>query len=126
MINFIQSYRDDAVYLEQLYALQTQVGQAGQLESAPSENEIVSTPEEIQQVREITLSELSESDGSNGKPAYVAVNGNVYDVTKVIRWAGGTHFGLYAGKNLTSEFMSCHRGSLENLNKLPLIGILKE
>lgn len=130
LINFIQSYRDEAVYSEHLYAMQAQSEQTSQLEQTaqveymPPGNKYVSTPETTR-LREITLSELTESDGSNGKPAYVSVEGKVYDVTMAIRWAGGTHFGLYAGKDLTSEFMICHNGMIEILKILPQIGILK-
>lgn len=76
------------------------------------------------QVREFTLSELAQFDGSMGKPAYVAVNGIVYDVSNNAVWGGGTHFGLDAGKDLTPEFQSCH-GMESILAKLPKVGILK-
>ncbi|EJO5347428.1 hypothetical protein NRP93_001507 [Clostridium botulinum] len=76
------------------------------------------------QPKEFTLDELSEYDGTMGKPAYVAVNRIVYDVTDISKWSGGTHFGLTAGKDLTSQFESCH-GSSSKLKKLPKVGILK-
>jgi predicted heme/steroid binding protein/rubrerythrin len=76
------------------------------------------------QVREFTLSELAQFDGSMGRPAYVAVNGIVYDVSNNATWGGGTHFGLDAGKDLTPEFQSCH-GIESILAKLPKVGILK-
>ncbi|CAH2213928.1 cytochrome b5 domain-containing protein [Tepidibacter aestuarii] len=75
--------------------------------------------------RKFTVEELSEYDGSNGKPAYVAVNGIVYDLSNEITWGGGTHFGLYSGKDLTNEFMKCH-GKEEILNNLPKVGVLKK
>ncbi len=74
--------------------------------------------------REFTVEELSEYDGSNGKPAYVAVNGIVYDLSNEITWGGGTHFGLYSGKDLTNEFVKCH-GKEEILNNLSKVGVLK-
>lgn len=74
--------------------------------------------------KEFTLEELANYDGSSGKPAYVAVNGVVYDMSGVASWGGGTHFGLYAGKDLTSQFENCH-GMADILNKLPKVGILK-
>lgn len=79
-----------------------------------------------QELREFTREELKAYDGSGGKPAYVAVNGEVYDMTNIIQWAGGTHFGLYAGQDLTEEFMGCHNATLEILRKLPLVGVLKD
>ncbi len=70
-----------------------------------------------------TIQELSKLDGKNGNPAYVAVNGNVYDVTNNAAWAAATHFGLIAGKDLTKEFASCHAGQTI-LSKLKLVGKL--
>jgi predicted heme/steroid binding protein len=74
--------------------------------------------------REISMEELAYNDGSDGRSAYVAVNGNVYDVTKVIRWGEGMHFGLSAGRDLTNEFMECHGGLIERLEQLPMVGVL--
>ena len=75
--------------------------------------------------KQFTIEELKKYDGSNGKPAYVAVNGIVYDVSFESTWGGGTHFGLYSGKDLSNEFLGCHKGIKEVLNKLPKIGTIK-
>ena len=37
--------------------------------------------------RTFTIEELAKFDGKNGRPAYVAVNGMVYDVTNNRAWA---------------------------------------
>lgn len=75
--------------------------------------------------KEFTLEELNKYDGSNGRPAYVAVNGTVYDVSYEATWGGGgTHFGLYSGKDLSSEFRGCHKDVMEILNTLPKIGTI--
>ncbi|MCM0650702.1 hypothetical protein NBE98_20270 [Clostridium swellfunianum] len=71
-----------------------------------------------------TLEELAQNDGSNGRPAYVAVNGIVYDVSNERTWGGGTHFGLIAGKDLTMQFQSCH-GMEQILSRLTKVGVLK-
>ena len=71
----------------------------------------------------ITLEHLSQFTGKNGNPAYVAVNGIVYDVTNNAAWAAATHFGLTAGKDLTDEFASCHAGH-SILDKLKVVGKL--
>lgn len=80
-------------------------------------------PIQEQNQRTFTLSELSEFNGKDGKPAYVAVNGIVYDVTKNPTWAAASHFGLSAGKDLTSEFERCHAGQTI-LNNLTVVGRL--
>lgn len=74
--------------------------------------------------RTFTIGELATFDGKNGKPAYVAVNGIVYDVTNNRAWAAATHFGLTAGKDYTQEFASCHAGQQSILATLPAVGRL--
>ncbi|NMM63839.1 cytochrome B5 [Clostridium sp. P21] len=81
--------------------------------------------EEAQPLRKFTIEELSKYDGSMGKPAYVAVNGVVYDVSRSSVWGGGTHFGLYAGKDLSEEFKGCHGDKIEILKSLPVVGNIK-
>jgi len=54
----------------------------------------------------------------------VAIEGIVYDLSKVAEWAGGKHFDNTAGQDLTSEFKSCH--TMTKLNKLPKVGVLKK
>lgn len=76
-------------------------------------------------LEEFTLSELAYYDGSMGKPAYVAINGIVYDVSNEAVWGGASHFGLIAGKDLSSQFKSCH-GSESILANLPKVGTLKK
>lgn len=51
-----------------------------------------------------TLEELALYNGKNGQPAYIAVNGTVYDVTDVGVWKNGDHNGYEAGKDLTDFF----------------------
>ena len=75
--------------------------------------------------KQFTLEELSQYDGSDKKSAYVAVDGVVYDVSKVAAWSGGSHFGFKAGKDLTKEFNS-HHGMKEILSNIPKVGVLSE
>jgi membrane-associated progesterone receptor component len=74
--------------------------------------------------RTFTLEELASFTGKNGKPAYVAVNGIVYDMTTNRAWAAASHFGLTAGKEYTQEFASCHAGQQSILAALPVAGRL--
>jgi predicted heme/steroid binding protein len=91
-----------------------------------SSSESIEMERNFKRQKEFTLEELATYDGANGRAAYVAVNGTVYDVSKEATWGGGTHFGLYAGKDLSTEFMGCHKGMIEMLNKLPKVGVLKK
>ncbi|NSA97365.1 putative heme/steroid binding protein [Clostridium beijerinckii] len=75
------------------------------------------------QPKELTLDDLSQYDGRGGKPAYVAIEGVVYDVSNESNWSGGTHYGLNAGQDLTDQFNSCH-GMMQILNNAPKVGIL--
>ncbi len=81
-------------------------------------------PQENNQ-KTFTPEELSQFDGKNGKPAYVAVNGKVYDVSFEATWGGGTHFGLIAGTDVTEQFKNCHHNE-KILEKLPIVGVLKK
>ena len=71
-----------------------------------------------------TIEELKTFNGKDGNPAYIAVNGLVYDVTNNAAWAAATHFGLTAGNDLTQEFQSCHPGQERILNQLIVVGRL--
>lgn len=72
----------------------------------------------------VTKEQLAAATGRNGNPAYVAVNGIVYDVTNHQGWSNATHFGLPAGRDLTSEFASCHAGQQWILGTLKPVGRL--
>ena len=54
----------------------------------------------------------------------MAIEGIVYDLSKVSAWKGGKHFdGNTAGKDLTAQFKSCH--GMSTLKNLPKVGVLK-
>lgn len=80
---------------------------------------------QLDTMRTFTEAELSKYNGRNGNPAYVAVNGVVYDVTNIAAWGGATHFGLVAGTDVTSQFASCHAGQ-PILSKLKVVGKMVE
>ncbi len=55
-------------------------------------------------MKEFTLDELAEFDGRDGRPAYVAYEGTVYDVSESAMWGEGDHEGMHqAGADLTEE-----------------------
>jgi predicted heme/steroid binding protein len=74
--------------------------------------------------RKFTLEELKQYDGKNGKPAYIAYKGKVYDVTEDYLWIDGNHQGEHvAGKDLTEE-MSLAPHTEDVLERVKLVGIL--
>ncbi|NRT61972.1 putative heme/steroid binding protein [Clostridium saccharoperbutylacetonicum] len=75
------------------------------------------------QQKQFTIEELSQYNGKNGKPVYVAVDGIVYDLSNVKQWASGMHFDVVAGKDLTAEFNS-HHGIKKVLENKQKVGIL--
>ena len=74
--------------------------------------------------KKITKQELEENNGKNGKPAYIAYQGKVYDVSESSFWLDGDHLGMHqAGKDLTEELeMAPHRE--ENFQRVKLVGDL--
>jgi predicted heme/steroid binding protein len=71
---------------------------------------------------ELTLDQLKQYDGQNGNPAYVAVDGVIYDVTNVPQWAGGVHHGYSAGTDVTDAIKSVSPHGVSVLSKLPVVG----
>jgi len=68
-----------------------------------------------------TLDAVSKFNGIGGNPAYIIVNGKIYDVTSIGAWNGGVHKGIRAGQDVTTFFASSpHSASL--LSQLPVIG----
>lgn len=72
-----------------------------------------------------TLTELSKYNGQNGNPAYIAVDGIVYDVSNVREWRNGTHNGFDAGKDLTEEIKNISPHGVSKLKGIPVVGKLK-
>lgn len=80
----------------------------------------------LSEEKKFTLEELSKCDGKNGNPAYVAINGKVYDVSDSSFWLDGDHLGSHqAGKDLTEELELAPHGP-ENLERVKSIGILSQ
>ncbi|MCW4003592.1 MAG: cytochrome B5 [Candidatus Bathyarchaeota archaeon] len=78
----------------------------------------------LAQQKKITLQELQQNDGRNGKPAWIAYQGKVYDVTDSSFWMDGDHLGSHnAGKDLTNELELAPHGA-ENLARAKLVGEL--
>ena len=74
----------------------------------------------------MTSSELARNDGRDNRPAYVAVNGTIYDVTASPLWQNGDHQGAHqAGRDLTEELKSApHVRAV--VERFPVVGRLEE
>ena len=71
-----------------------------------------------------TQDELAGFDGHEGRPAYVAVDGVVYDASGSALWRGGNHVRAHdAGADLSREItMAPH--PKERLERLPRVGVV--
>lgn len=77
--------------------------------------------------RTFTREELAEYDGKEGRPAYVAAYGKVYDASDSALWEQGEHFDEhYAGRDLTEELDSFAPHGPENLDFVSEVGVLSE
>lgn len=74
--------------------------------------------------REVTEDELRSCDGRDGRPAWIAYKGRVYDVSASRLWPGGTHMRRHqVGQDLTGEFAAApHDAGV--LSRLPVVGRL--
>ena len=76
--------------------------------------------------RKFTRQELSHYNGREGKPAFIACHGKVYDVSSSFLWKNGKHQALHeAGVDLTDALNDAPHG-LDQIRKFPIIGILVE
>lgn len=75
-----------------------------------------------------TLAELATFDGKNGQPAYVAVDGVVYDLTGSSLWPEGDHTNCnldsVAGKDLSEVIQQAPARMRTNLQRFPVVGTL--
>ena len=96
-------------------------------ESAAATGNVSSTEEAADKdVLQLTLEELSQYDGQNGNPAYIAVDGVIYDVSNVSFWAGGQHNGFTAGADLTDAIKNVSPHGVSKLSGLPVVGELTD
>lgn len=79
----------------------------------------------LSRIEEFTLEELALYDGKEGRLAYVAIKGTVYDVTSPNFWINGMHAGHKAGSDLTKVYEQTHKDS-GILEKLRIVGVLKD
>ena len=78
----------------------------------------------VQHKQDMTLAEFAQFDGKDGRPAYVAYNGNIYDVTNSMLWQGGNHMRKHLpGFDLTDAIKIAPHGE-EKILSMPLVGKL--
>jgi len=71
-----------------------------------------------------TPTELSNFDGKEGRPAYFAYKGKVYDVSASRLWIDGIHMKKHiSGQDLTEGLKAAPHGE-EKIFQMPLIGEL--
>jgi predicted heme/steroid binding protein len=90
----------------------------GTSDETPSETSTESETEELT----LTLEELEMYDGTNGNPAYVAVDGEIYDVSDSSFWKEGAHNGFQAGRDLTEAIKNESPHGVKNLERVPKVG----
>ncbi len=99
--------------------------QNGQENDQPADNGLDDDENDEEALREFTLEELAQYDGREGRDAYVAVDGYVYDMTDSPMWNDGNHQGqVQAGQDLTDEIDSDSPHGRSVLDRMPKIGIL--
>jgi predicted heme/steroid binding protein len=75
---------------------------------------------------DMTPDELAQCDGNEGRPAYVAYQGNIYDVSGSKLWKAGSHLKKHTpGNDLTSALRAAPHGE-EKILGMPLVGKLLE
>jgi len=85
---------------------------------APASTNNSTAPAAQSTAKVFNMTELAKYDGKVGNPAYVAVEGVVYDMTTVFE--NGLHYGHVAGHELSNAFYLRHAKSA--ITKYPVVG----
>jgi predicted heme/steroid binding protein len=73
---------------------------------------------------ELTPGELSQFDGTEGRPAYFSYGGKVFDATSSRLWKNGVHMGRHhAGADLTEELKLAPHGE-DKIEAMPVAAML--
>ena len=74
---------------------------------------------------ELSLEELAQKDGKEGRPVYIAYEGKIYDVSRSNLWKTGVHMKRHpSGKDLTTDMSAAPHGP-EVLERYPQVGIIR-
>lgn len=74
--------------------------------------------------KDLTLRELEKYDGENRNPAYIAIDGVIYDVSNMDLFKESPYNKLKLGSDVTSEFNECNSRDKSILVRLPIVGTL--
>ncbi|MCX8052816.1 MAG: cytochrome B5 [Armatimonadetes bacterium] len=75
-------------------------------------------------MREFTMEELACFDGRDGRPAFFAYEGKVYDASGSFLWRNGRHQVIHqAGTDLTDALVDAPHGA-DLIGRCPVVGIL--
>ena len=80
----------------------------------------------LAELKKFTAIELKEFNGKNGKPAYAAYKGKIYDISQSAFWVSGEHMGMHsAGKDITEELeLAPHGKEVFERKTVKLVGEL--
>jgi len=74
---------------------------------------------------ELSLEELAQKDGKEGRPVYIAYEGRIYDVSRSNLWKTGSHMRRHScGKDLTTDMSAAPHGP-EVLERYPQVGTIR-
>ena len=92
--------------------------------AACTSDEQPNTDNENREMIYLTLEQLAQFDGREGRKAYISVDGKIYDVTNSPRWPNGNHNGYQAGQDLTNEILNASPHGIRTLDNVPMIGFI--
>jgi predicted heme/steroid binding protein len=74
---------------------------------------------------DLTLAELAQCDGKDGRPTYFAYKGEIFDASNSPKWKNGVHMGRHpAGGDLTEQLGQAPHGE-DLVLALPKVGTLR-
>ncbi len=91
-------------------ASQTSASQTDAATIAADTSAVASEATTAETQKVFTVEDLKAFDGRDGNPAYVALDGTVYDVTLIAAWLGGEHQGMTAGQDISDKISSSPHG----------------
>lgn len=95
-------------------------------EQTQDENSTEKQDEQTNELQIFTVEELAKFNGKDGNPAYIAIDGIVYDVTDHPAWKDGGHNGFEAGQDLTEAIKNESPHGIGKIADLTPVGALEE